>query len=105
VSDDEREGESDALLHRFPADRAPRAFATEVASCAGRHSCCFWVIHCLEHIRAANMQAEIPDGLDDFCASHLLHWIEVLSLTGDLYDIQRTMPELVLMVQVRLFID
>jgi hypothetical protein len=78
-----------------------REYVTE----ALRYSCCFWVIHCLEHIRAANMQAEIPDGLDDFCASHLLHWIEVLSLTGDLYAIQRTMPELVLMVKVRLFID
>jgi hypothetical protein len=69
-----------------------------------RYSCRFWVTHCLKHIRAAGQQAQIPLGLDGFCATHLLHWVELLSLTGDLYAIRREMPELVLMVQVRLLI-
>jgi hypothetical protein len=77
-------------------DNHLREYVTE----ALRYSCRFWVIHWLEHIRAAGAQAEIPDGLNDFCAAHLLHWIEVLSLTGDMYAIQRAMLELVSVVQV-----
>jgi hypothetical protein len=73
----------------------------EYVTAALRYSCRFWGIHCLEHIRAAGTQAEIPDGLNDFCAAHLLHWIEVLSCIGDLYTVQRAMLELVSVAKVR----
>jgi hypothetical protein len=68
-----------------------------------RYACRFWVTHWLEHIRIARIQAQIPSGLEAFCAQHLLHWIEVLSLTGSLYAVQRTMPDLISVMKVRLF--
>jgi hypothetical protein len=70
-------------------------------SAALRYSCRFWVSHCMEHIRVAGREAQLPHGLDQFCAEHLLHWIEVLSLTGNLHDVQRTMPDLIAAVMVR----
>jgi hypothetical protein len=65
------------------------------------YSCCFWIAHWLEHIRAAGAQAQVPDGLNQFCAEHLLHWIEVLSLTKSLPAVQRAMPDLMLVIKVR----
>jgi hypothetical protein len=71
-----------------------------IAECL-RYACCFWVMHWLEHIRTAGSQARIPTGLEAFCAQHLLHWIEVLSLTGSLYAVQRTMLDLMSVMKVR----
>jgi hypothetical protein len=68
-----------------------------------RYACRFWVMHWLEHIRTAGTQSWIPTGLKAFCAQHLLHWIEVLSLTGNLYAVQRTMVDLMSVMKVRLF--
>jgi hypothetical protein len=68
-----------------------------------RYSCRFWITHWLAHICAAGSQAQLPHGLDDFCAEHLLHWIEVLSLTGNLAAVQRVMPDLMLTIVVRCF--
>jgi hypothetical protein len=68
-----------------------------------RYACRFWVMHWLEHIRIAGVQAQIPSGLEAFCAQHLLHWIEVLSLTGSLYAVQRTMLDLMSVMKVGLF--
>jgi hypothetical protein len=65
------------------------------------YSCRFWITHWLEHIRAAGAWAQVPDGLDDFCDEHLLHWIEVLSLTKSLPAVQRAMPDLMLAIEVR----
>jgi hypothetical protein len=73
----------------------------QYVTAALRYSCRFWVTHCMEHIRAAGQEAQLPHGLDQFCAEHLLHWIEVLSLTGNLHDVQRTMPDLIAEVMVR----
>jgi hypothetical protein len=65
-----------------------------------RYACRFWVTHWLEHIRIAGVQAQIPSGLEFFCAQHLLHWIEALSLTGSLYAVQRTMLDLMSVMKV-----
>jgi hypothetical protein len=65
------------------------------------YSCRFWITHWLEHIRAAGTRAQVLDGLNDFCAEHLLHWIEVLSLTKNLYNVQRAMAGLMLEIVVR----
>jgi hypothetical protein len=64
-------------------------------SAALRYSCKYGLTHLLEHLRAAGYQAEAPLGLDEFCKQHLLHWIEVLSLTEDVNAVQRVMPELI----------
>jgi hypothetical protein len=66
-----------------------------------RYSCRFWITHWLAHIRAAGSQAQLPHGLDDFCAEHLLHWIEVTSLTKSLHAAQGGTTELMLEIEVR----
>jgi hypothetical protein len=66
-----------------------------------RYSCRFWITHWLAHIRAAGSQAQLPHSLDDFCAEHLLHWIEVTSLTKSLPAVQGGMTELMVDVLVR----
>jgi hypothetical protein len=73
----------------------------EFVSAALRYSCRFWITHWLNHIKGADAEAKIPLGLTVFCRQHLLHWIEVLSLIGDTDAVQRVMPELILVVNVR----
>jgi hypothetical protein len=70
-------------------------------SAALRYSCLFWVMHCVGHIRAAGREAQLPHDLDQFCAEHLLHWTEVLGLTGDMNTVPRLMPELISVMNVR----
>jgi hypothetical protein len=60
-----------------------------------RYACRFWVAHWLAHVRAAGPACRIPQGLETFCNEHLLHWIEVLSLTGDFYAVQGSMHEVI----------
>jgi hypothetical protein len=66
-----------------------------------RYACRFWAVHWLEHLRAAKSQYRLPSGLDEFCANHLFHWIEVLSLTEMVYIVQRIMPDLIESIGVR----
>jgi hypothetical protein len=73
----------------------------EHISAALHYSCKYWISHWLEHSRAAGFQAEVPRGLHELCEQHLLHWIEVLSLVGDTDAVQRVMPELISIIQVR----
>jgi hypothetical protein len=68
-----------------------------------RYSCRYWPSHLLNHIQAAGSQSQVPSGLASFCEEHLLHWIEVLSLTGDMNAVQRVMPELISLMNVRPF--
>jgi hypothetical protein len=74
---------------------------TQYLTAALRYSCRFWITHWLEHIREAGAQAQVPDGLNQFCDKHLLHWIEVLSFTKSLPTVQRAIPDLMLEVEVR----
>jgi hypothetical protein len=69
-----------------------------------RYACRFWVMHWLEHIRTAKMKSKIPTGLEAFCSRHLLHWIEVLSLTGNLYAVQPMMLSLMSVMKASLFL-
>jgi hypothetical protein len=69
-------------------------------SAAIRYSCRYWMSHWLEHLRVGGSQAQVPVGLDVFCGKHLLHWIEVLSLTKDMNAVQRVMPELISIMNV-----
>jgi hypothetical protein len=73
----------------------------EHISAAIRYSCRYWISHWLEHFRAADYPTHLPLGLDVFCEQHLLHWIEVLSLVGDMNAVQRVMPELMSIIKVR----
>jgi hypothetical protein len=73
----------------------------EHVSEALRYSCRYWTSHLLEYNRAADPESQVPHGLAAFCQQHLLHWIEVLSLTGDMNAVQRLMPELISLTNVR----
>jgi hypothetical protein len=102
-----------ALRYDICRIRDPSLLNSEVTDIEGRllehvseslrYACRFWVAHWLEHIRIAGVQAQIPAGLGTFCAQHLLHWIEVLSLTGNLYAVQRTMLDLISVMKASLF--
>jgi hypothetical protein len=74
----------------------------EHISAALLYSCRFWLVHWLEHIRAAGPQSKVPLGLDKFCTQHLLHWIESLSLLKILNDVQQIMHELLAAMKVGL---
>jgi hypothetical protein len=71
-------------------------------SLALRYSCEFWAVHCLHYVQASGPQHEVPLGLLEFCNTHLLHWIELLSLINGLNDILRIMPTLLIVFEVSL---
>jgi hypothetical protein len=67
---------------------------------AFRYSCKFWPVHHLEHMRAAGSQCPLPLGFEQFCTTHLLHWVEVLSLIKGLDTVRRVLPELIAVMDV-----
>jgi hypothetical protein len=69
-----------------------------------RYSCRFWTVHYLEYVRATGPQSKGPLGLDRFCQDHLLHWIELLSLTDGLRDALRLLAILLAALEVCLAI-
>jgi hypothetical protein len=69
-------------------------------SLALRYSCEFWAVHCLYTVQASGSQGEVPLGLLEFCNTHLLHWIELLSLVNGLNDAVRIMPMMLLAFEV-----
>jgi gluconate kinase len=93
--------EDPSLLNGEVADLKDRV--TRYIPVSLRYACRFWITHWLEHIRAAGSQSKVPSAMEEFCSEHLLHWIEVSSLTGDLYSLQRVMPDLMLAMNVRCF--
>jgi hypothetical protein len=66
-----------------------------------RYASRFWIVHWLRHVRAAGAACLLPQGLEMFCNEHLLHWIEVLSLTEDFYAVQGSMHDLMQAIDVR----
>jgi hypothetical protein len=88
-----------SLFNHEVADLLTRV--NEHISAALWYSCRYWMSHWLEHLREADPQSDMPLGLDAFCEQHLLHWIEVLSLTKDMNAVQRVLPELLYAMNVR----
>jgi hypothetical protein len=62
----------------------------------------FWAVHEIEYIRAAGSQWRTHKGLELFCNTHLLHWVEALSIMNDLHATLRVMPELLAAIKVSL---
>ena len=48
------------------------------------YACQFWTRHLLEIPGSSPHAEEVQQGIDKFFTVHLLHWIEVLALTGNL---------------------
>jgi hypothetical protein len=68
------------------------------------YACRFWAVHWAEYMLSVvlqDRQPHFPVKLAKFCNEHLLHWIEVLSLTGNLYFVQGFMPDLIKIMNVR----
>jgi hypothetical protein len=65
-----------------------------------RYSCRFWAGHCLDLMRAAGSHCPLPLGLEEFCTTHLLHWVEVLSLIEGLDTVRRVLPKLIAVMDV-----
>jgi hypothetical protein len=65
-----------------------------------RYSCQFWAGHCLDYMRAAGSHCQLPLDLEEFCTTHLLHWVEVLSLIKGLDTVRRVLPELIAVMEV-----
>jgi hypothetical protein len=93
-------GIKDASFYNHEVSDLPTRLNEQV-SAALRYSCRYWPSHVLEHIQVLDCQAQVPLGLDVFCAQHLLHWIEVLSLMGDMNAIHRVMPGPISIMNVR----
>jgi hypothetical protein len=90
----------DASLFNHQVSDLPTQLKEHI-SASLRYSCRYWMAHWLEDLRATGSQAQVPLGLAAFCEQHLLHWIEVLSLTEDLNAVQRVMWELIPLMNVR----
>jgi hypothetical protein len=61
-----------------------------------------WVAHYTHYVHAMGPQYKVPLGLDEFCQDHLLHWIELLSLTDGLNEALRVFPTLLVALEVYL---
>ena len=48
------------------------------------YACCFWTKHLLKIPGSSSYIEEVQKAIDDFFTAHLLYWIEVLSLIGNL---------------------
>jgi hypothetical protein len=48
------------------------------------YACCFWTKHLLEIPSSGSHVGEVQKAIDKFFTTHLLYWIEVLALTGNL---------------------
>jgi hypothetical protein len=65
-----------------------------------RYSCQFWAGHCLDHMRAAGSHCPLLLGLEEFRTTHLLHWVEVLSLIEGLDTVRRVLPKMIAVMDV-----
>jgi hypothetical protein len=59
---------------------------------AVRYACVSWPIHLLA---CGSVSGTISAALLDFCAKHLLHWLEVLSLLGELSSAGNYLPKII----------
>ena len=65
--------------------------AGDISACQKEHigdaleyACQFWTRHLLEIPSSSPHAGEVQKAIDKFFTVHLLHWIEVLALTGNL---------------------
>jgi hypothetical protein len=69
-----------------------------VAPAELRYACKYWHTH----LRLADVTTSgLVDGLNTFCTTHLLHWLELLSLLNELPTAQTGMPLLLAYLRVR----
>jgi hypothetical protein len=68
-----------------------------------RYACRFWHVHLRHHMQLSSGMFCIPRVLDEFCAKHLLHWLELLSLL-DQFSYAQLLPPLLACFEVRIIL-
>jgi hypothetical protein len=63
-----------------------------------RYACKYWHVHVQS---AGGFHPDLITALDTFCSKHLLHWLELLSLMGDVPVALRDLPLLLSYLEVR----
>jgi hypothetical protein len=66
---------------------------------AVRYACVSWPMHLMG---SGFVSAAVSAALLDFCAGHILHWLEVLSLLGELSSAGNYLPKIMAFCQVSL---
>ena len=66
-----------------------------------QYACRYWPAHLCE----ARLDKDLLALLHTFCETHLLHWVEVLSLMGDLNHLVETIPKTIDVLSVRCLIS
>jgi hypothetical protein len=61
------------------------------------YACLFWPVHL---VGSTDLSAIMSKSLLEFCQEHLLHWLEVLSLLGELSLAGKHLPEVIAWCQV-----
>jgi hypothetical protein len=68
-----------------------------------RYAARFWHVHLCSYLQSSGPEARLPQGLDRFCAEHLLHWLELLSLS-DQFSYAHLLPPLLACLEVRIIL-
>jgi hypothetical protein len=63
-----------------------------------RYACVSWPVHLLAC--GGFVSGTVSAALLDFCAEHLLHWLEVLSLLGELLSVGHHLPKIIAWCEV-----
>jgi hypothetical protein len=66
---------------------------------AVRYACVAWPVHLLA---CGSVSGTVSAALLEFCAKHLLHWLEVLSLLEELSSVGNHLPKIIAWCQVSL---
>jgi hypothetical protein len=66
---------------------------------AVRYACVSWPMHLMG---SGSVSATVSAALLDFCTGHILHWLEVLSLLGELSSAGNYLPKIMAWCQVSL---
>jgi hypothetical protein len=69
---------------------------------AVRYACVAWPMHL---VGSGSVSGTVSAALLDFCTEHLLHWLEVLSLLGELSSAGYYIPKIISRCQVSLVLD
>jgi hypothetical protein len=67
---------------------------------AVRYACMCWPVHLLA---SSSLSGLLSAGLVDFCTYHLFHWLEILSLLGELSSAGKYLPRIMTWCQVSIF--
>jgi hypothetical protein len=93
ICDIRNPGLANADVPELPA-RIARAVPEAV-----RYACMCWPVHL---VASSSVSGTVSAALLDFCTYHIFHWLEVLSLLGELSSAGKYLPRIMTWCQVRI---